>query len=367
MSGLATREILRRQYEVHGLAAYERLATISNGHLYNLRKSTVYRSRRTLWTKAQATAVAIGERRAPRPGGCAGFVRVDTVHQGDRDGVKGLYLINLVDEVTQFQFIGVVCGISERFLAPVLEGLLRSFPFDIKGFHADNGSEYINHKVAALLDKLDVGAFTKSRARRSNDNALVEGKNGHVVRKYFGHDHIPQRFAEIVNRFAMGALSPFLDFHRPCLFATEYVNAEGKTRRKYLAADVMTPYAKWRSLKRATMHQGRRQPRCARRRGARRHRHRSRHSRERRISRAVQAHLRRPTARRWLNEHQPRARSAAPRRWREPLCRSACQAATRLLRCATPLAGDTPNGTAAKVLLDLPRFGGQFTFGARTP
>ena len=139
-------------------------------------------------------------------------------------------------------------GISERFLLPLLEGLLLSFPFPILGFHADNGSEYINHRVAALLDKLRVERFTKSRARHSNDNALVEGKNANVVRKWFGHDHIPQRFAPEVNRFAQATLSPFLNFHRPCLFATEYRDGNGRIRRKYLARDVMTPYAKLRSL-----------------------------------------------------------------------------------------------------------------------
>ena len=133
---------------------------------------------------------------------------MDSVHVGDRDGAKGIYLINLVDEVTQFEFVGAVVGISERFLLPLLEGLLLSFPFPILGFHADNGSEYINHRVAALLDKLRVERFTKSRARNSNDNALVEGKNANVVRRWFGHDHIPQRFAPGVNPTACGRPSP---------------------------------------------------------------------------------------------------------------------------------------------------------------
>ena len=248
MSGLATREILRRQYEVFGDPRFERLATISNGHIYNLRASSTYRAKRTVWTKTRAVTVSIGLRQAPQPDGQPGHVRVDTVHQGDRDGEKGVYLINLVDEVTQFEFVGAVVGISERFLVPLLEGLLLSFPFPILGFHADNGSEYINHRVAALLEKLRVGRFTKSRARHSNDNALVEGKNANVIRKWFGHDHIPQRFAPEVNRFAQATLSPFLNFHRPCLFATEYRDNQGRIRRKYLAEHVMTPYAKLRSL-----------------------------------------------------------------------------------------------------------------------
>ena len=69
-----------------------------------------------------------------------------------------------------------------------------------------------------------------------------------MVRKWFGHDHIPQRFADDVHRFAQGTLSPFLNFHRPCLFATEHGDAKGRIRRKYLARDVMPPHARLRSL-----------------------------------------------------------------------------------------------------------------------
>ena len=146
MSGLATREVLRRQHEVFGEARFERLAAISNGHVYKLRASATYRAKRTAWSKTQATTVAIGLRQAPEPEGRPGHVRVDTVHQGDRDGVKGIYLINLVETdrlrsaVTQFEFVGAVVGISERFLLPLLEGLLLSFPFPVLGFHADNAS-----------------------------------------------------------------------------------------------------------------------------------------------------------------------------------------------------------------------------------
>ena len=111
--------------------------------------------------------------------------------------------------VTQFEYVGAVEAISERFLVPVLEGLLDLFPFAILGFHADNGSEYVNHRVAALLAQLHA-EFTKSRPRHSNDNALAESKNASVVRKWFGHDHIPQRFAPLVDRFARHTLSPAL-------------------------------------------------------------------------------------------------------------------------------------------------------------
>ena len=175
-------------------------------------------------------------------------MRVDTVHQGDLDGIKGLYHVNLVDEVTQFQCIGSVEHIHAACLAPVLDALLRAFPFTLHGFHADNGSEFINREVAALLQALHIDAFTKSRARRSTDNALVESKNGSVIRKHLGHGHIPSRCAAQVNAFTQQVLSPYLNFHRPCFFPTEQVDARGRVRKRYRDADIMTPYEKLKSL-----------------------------------------------------------------------------------------------------------------------
>jgi transposase InsO family protein len=193
LSGPATRKLCERAYSVFGDPRFERLARISNGHLYNLRHSCGYQRQRCQVDKTRPSPVKIGERRKPQPNGRPGFLRVDTVHQGDLDGIKGLYHINAVDEVTQMQAIVSVEKISERYLLPALESLLDSFPFVILGFHADNGSEYINRRVARLLDKLRI-ELTKSRARQSNDNALVESKNGSIVRKHLGYAHIASRF-----------------------------------------------------------------------------------------------------------------------------------------------------------------------------
>ena len=194
------------------------------------------------------TTGAIADRRRPQPFGQPGYLRVDSVHQGDLDGIKGLYHLNLVDEVTQFQFVGSVERIDTPCLAPVLEALLRAFPFNVRGFHTDNGSEFINHKIAARLQALHIDEFTKSRPRRSNDNALVESKNGSVIRKHLGYGHIPSRYAERVNAFTQQILSPYLNFHRPCLFPVDEVDAKGRVRKRYPHANVMTPYEKLESL-----------------------------------------------------------------------------------------------------------------------
>ena len=92
------------------------LAGLSASRLYNLRKSRAYQRQRAVHTSTKPSVAVLGERRRPRPEGRPGFVRVDPVHQGDLDGRKGVYESNLVDEVTQYEFVGAVEAISERFL-----------------------------------------------------------------------------------------------------------------------------------------------------------------------------------------------------------------------------------------------------------
>ncbi|MDX9752277.1 MAG: transposase family protein [Flavobacteriales bacterium] len=246
-AGPAARKLAERMARIFHDPAYERLATISVSHLYNLRATDSYQRLRGHHQPTQARAVTIGERRRPDPQGQPGYLRVDSVHQGDWDGVKGLYIINLVDAVTQYEVVAAVERISENFLIPVLEKALATFPFAILGFHTDNGSEYINHRVAGMLNKLNV-EFTKSRARRTNDNALVESKNASVVRKYMGYSHIPSRYAGIVNDFLTTHLTPYLNFHRPCFFPEIVIDDKGRQRRRYPKHLINTPYEKLKAL-----------------------------------------------------------------------------------------------------------------------
>lgn len=247
LSGPATRKLMERAHRVFGDPRYERLADISVSHLYNLRGSKPYQSKRRHWTKTNPTAAPIGTRRAPRPDGVPGYIRIDSVHQGDMDGVKGVYHINAVDCVTQMQFVATCEKISEAYLLPVIWQLLAGFPFVVLGFHSDNGSEYINYQVAKLLDKLLV-EFTKSRPRHSNDNALAESKNAAVVRKHLGYAHIPQHCAGLVNAFCADFLNPYVNYHRPCFFPETVTDAKGKERKKYRYEGMMTPYEKFKSI-----------------------------------------------------------------------------------------------------------------------
>ena len=232
LSGPATQRILEREYGEYGQAAYQRLAEISVAQLYRLRNTATYRKRNTSYQPTRPTPIPIGERRKPQPQGQPGHLRVDTVHQGDQDGNKGVYHINAVDEVTQWEIVAATPQISELWLLPVLEAMLQQFPFVIRGFHSDNGSEFINYTVAGLLGKLLIQQ-TRSRAHHSGDNGLVESKNGAIIRKHIGYGYIDAQHAEAIDQFHREHLNPYVNFHRPCAVPTVVTAANGKRRRIY--------------------------------------------------------------------------------------------------------------------------------------
>jgi transposase InsO family protein len=248
LNGPATRQILEREWKQYQHGEYQRLAGISVAQLYRLRRRPAYRQRRLHFTKTRPTPVSIGERRRPNPEGHPGYVRVDTVHQGDRDGVKGVYHINAVDEVTQWQVVGATSYISEAWLEPVLQALLEQFPFRLRGFHSDNGSEFINQTVEKLLNKLLIEQ-TKSRPRHSNDNGLVESKNGAVIRKHLGYCYIPAHHAQLLQSFYQQHFNPYLNFHRPCGQPELVTNAQGRQKRVYRR--YATPWEVFRRLPKA--------------------------------------------------------------------------------------------------------------------
>ena len=247
LSGPATKVLLIRAFATFGDLRFVRLSQISVSHRYNLRASDLYCKQRLVCKGTRAAPLAIGVRKAPAPQGVPGYIRIDTVHQGDQDGVKGVYHINAVDIVTQWELVASVEQISEAYLLPVIALLLEGFPFEILGFHSDSGSEYVNHKTAELLEKLRI-EFTKSRPRQTNDNALAECKNGAVIRKAMGYSHIPQKHASAINRFYSEVLNPYLNFHRPCYFAVDKIDAQGKIRKTYPHDQIMTPWERLKSI-----------------------------------------------------------------------------------------------------------------------
>ena len=245
LSGPATKKIIEREYRVYGHGQFENLSEISVSQIYNLRRSKVYRGKRFTHTKPVFSR--IGERARPDPQGQPGHIRIDTVHQGDHERQKGVYHINAVDEVTQWEIVASVSRIAEYDLEPLLESMLNQFPFQVRGFHSDNGSEYVNRIVARLLNRLLI-RFTRSRPRRPNDNGLVESKNGAVIRKNLGYLHIPQSCADLLNIYHRDNLNPYINFHRPCFFPQVIIDQKGKVKKKYPYEKIKTPYEQLKSL-----------------------------------------------------------------------------------------------------------------------
>jgi hypothetical protein len=245
LSGPATKKILEREFEVYGNAQYENISGISVAQIYNLRHSKRYRGKR--YTHTKPVISRIGERTKPEPQGHPGYIRVDTVHQGDHDRQKGVYHINAIDEVTQWEIVASVSRITEYDLEPLLENMLNQFPFTIRGFHSDNGGEYVNRTVADLLNKLLI-RFTRSRPRRPDDNGLVESKNGSIIRKNLGYAHIPQSCANLLNVYHLEHLNPYINFHRPCFFPVAIIDHKGKVKNTYPYDKIRTPYEQLKSL-----------------------------------------------------------------------------------------------------------------------
>lgn len=238
LSGVATREIMRREAEVFGHNKYGKIAKVSSSHLYNLRASSIYKNAYINHTKARQ--IGIGLTMKPDNNNKPGSIRLDTVHQRD------IYYINAVDEITQWEVVICVPEISELFLQPMFHYILDAFPFPIFNFHSDRGSEFINHIVKEILEKLLIKQ-TKSRSRHSNDNALIESKNGSVIRKNMGYSFIGQGSAELVNQYCQNYLTPYLNYHRPCLFITE-IQVDKQGREKPIYGEAKVPYDKLKQL-----------------------------------------------------------------------------------------------------------------------
>lgn len=243
LNGKTTKKILGREYGLFKKAEYANISNISVGHIYNIRNNNrQYSSSNAMYFRGtKKSETNIGIRRKPQPDGKPGYLRVDTVHQGDLSGNKGVYHINIVDEITQYELIATVEKITERYLKPVVEELLKLFPFVIYEFHSDNGSEYINQWAAKLLNKIHI-ELTKSRSRHSNDNALVESKNGSIIRKMYGRNYIDKKWAKEINEFNKKYFNVYLNYHRPCAFAVDRQDKKGKIRKIYLSSGYQTPY-----------------------------------------------------------------------------------------------------------------------------
>jgi len=234
LSAKATKAILVREYQVFNNQDYKNLSQISISHIDNLRKNDIYKKNYLNATKARM--IPIGVTTKPNPNGKPGFIRVDSVFQGE------IYHIHAVDEITQWAIDFAVERISHECMQKALLSIIRQFPFKLHNFHSDRGSEYINYKVAKILEKLHIKQ-SKSRSNQHNDNALIESKNKSLIRKNFGYHHLPKQCLLHLNYFLENYYNPYINYHRPCLFASEVIGEGKSVKRKYITSP-QTPFEK---------------------------------------------------------------------------------------------------------------------------
>ena len=242
LSEKATKEILRREVEVFHHHEYQRIARISHSHISNLRQSPFYRQSWVNHTKKRSRQIGIAQ--PPDNQGKPGSIRIDTVHQRD------IYHVNAVDEISQWEVVTAVARINEREMIPALTFLINQFPFVVFNFHSDRGSENINYRVAALLSRLKIKQ-TKSRPRRPNDNALVETKNGSVIRKNMGWQYLfpHQEIVAMVNDYYTHFFNIYLNYHRPSGYPSLRRDKKGRITKRYDHYQV--PYEFLKSLPQA--------------------------------------------------------------------------------------------------------------------
>lgn len=233
----ATKEILRREYELFNKTEYQTISKISHSHISNLRNELTYKNFWINHTKARQ--IPIGITQPPENFGKPGSIRIDSVSQ------KDVYHIDSVDEIDQWQIVFCVPQISESCMLPALMEIFDQYPFTLFNFHSDRGHETINYLVAELLQRLLIKQ-TKSRSYHSGDNALCETKNGSVIRKNMGWEHINQKFCDDINYFYKNFFNPYLNYHRPCAYPTILTDEKGKKTKVYNI--YQTPYERLKSL-----------------------------------------------------------------------------------------------------------------------
>ena len=116
-----------------------------------------------------------------------GYGQVDTVvHCGDSLLGDMIYTVNYTDVATLWVIPRAQWNKGQRATKESLVCIKSRLPFPLAGIHPDTGAEFINWHVKGWCDHTGI-EFTRSRPNHKNDNAYVEQKNGHVIRRFLGY------------------------------------------------------------------------------------------------------------------------------------------------------------------------------------
>ena len=219
----ATRELLRTA----SLSTVERV-------LHDLRRKEV--GRRMCQTKPGALLrrqipVIVGHwKELDEPG----YVEIDLVsHSGEHAVGSFLYTLSVVDICTGWSERVSIMTKCQEVVEEAMGRIQFLLPFELKGIHPDNGSEFINHVLFKWCQDQQV-IFSRGRPYRKNDNPHVEQKNWTLVRKLIGYDRwdTPDQ-QKWMNSFYEDLVRPFANCFQPTMKLIGKENVNNHTRRKY--------------------------------------------------------------------------------------------------------------------------------------
>jgi hypothetical protein len=180
-----------------------------------------------------------------------GAVQGDLVlHCGE--STAGFYLTTLVtvDVATSWTELQAVWGVHYYRVAEGVRYVGRRFPFPLREWHSDNGSEFLNEALVAWCRRRHI-RVTRGRPYRKNDQAWVEQRNGLAVRRLVGYDRYSTRPAYTVLQRLYALLRLQLNFFRPVRKLLSKQRVGSKVVKRYdtpqtpyqrvLAAGVLAP------------------------------------------------------------------------------------------------------------------------------
>ena len=172
----------------------------------------------------------VADERDGRPGA----IEADTVaHCGPSFIGEFARTLTMTDMVTGWTENASIRNNASLWITQAVDDLQASFPFPLVSFDSDNGPEFINHDVARWLQTRDIEQ-TRSRPYRKNDQATVESKNNHVVRKhaFYWRYETPAELALLNEMWPLVSLR--LNFFTPTRKPVDYTTAaDGRRRRVY--------------------------------------------------------------------------------------------------------------------------------------
>jgi len=179
-----------------------------------------------------------------------GHRQFDTVvHCGDL--LKGdlVYTVNGVDPAILWSNRRAQWNKGEIATLASVEYIERQIPSDTLSRHSDSGSEFLNYYFLDETERAHIDQ-TRSRSGKKNDNAFIEERNGHIVRKWIGYE----RYDTPAHVGALNAVYEKLDLYLNHFQAVRRCIRRERVGAKYVRVydAPQTPYARALAHKKIT-------------------------------------------------------------------------------------------------------------------